>query len=84
MVVDSWLRLGTAGTCNGWFFGRGPTKQLTDGIFKLRNPMYSGFGLLFVGTAFWLQNAAYLWLAVVSFGLLNIIQAQVERPIVKE
>lgn len=83
-VAGSWLRLGTSGTCNGWFFGRGPTKQLVGGVFRLRNPMYSGFVLLFVGTAFWLENAAYLWLAVVSFVLLNLIQARVERPIVKE
>lgn len=84
LVIESWLILGTTGTCNGWFFGRGPTKQLAGGVFKLRNPMYSGFVLLFISAAFWLENAAYLWLAIVSFVLLNLIQARVERPLTKK
>ena len=80
LVFESWIRLGTAGVCNGWFFGRGPTKQLTGGVFRLRNPMYTGFALLFVGAGFWLENAAYLWLSAVSFVLLNLIQARIEDP----
>lgn len=84
MAVVSWARLGTMGTCNGWFFGHGPTKQLKGGVFRLRNPMYTGFVLLFIGAAFWLENAAYLWLAAISFVLLNLIQARVERPTTME
>ena len=80
LVFESWTKLGTAGVFNGWFFGRGLTKQLQGGIFRLRNPMYTGFILLFVSAAFWLENAAYLWLAASSFVLLNIIQSRIERP----
>ncbi len=83
LVVTSWARLGTAGVCNGWFFGRGPAKQIKGGVFRLSNPMYTSFILLFIGVAFWLENASYLWLAAVSFVLLNIIQARIEKPIVK-
>jgi protein-S-isoprenylcysteine O-methyltransferase Ste14 len=79
LVVESWIKLGTAGVCNGRSFGRGPTKLLTDGIFRLRNPMYTGFVLLFVSAGFWLENAAYLWLAFCSFVLLNLFQARIER-----
>lgn len=84
LVFESWIRLGTAAVFNGWFFGRGSTKQLKGGVFKLRNPMYVGFVLLFVSAAFWLKNAAYLWLAATSFVLLNLIQSRIERPTTKD
>lgn len=80
LIIVSWSKLGTAGTCNGWYFGRGPKRQLEGGVFKLHNPMYSGFVWLFVSTALWSENASYLWLAGTSFILLNLIQARVEEP----
>lgn len=80
LVIATWIRMGTAGVCNGWFFGRGPTRQFTGGVFRLRNPMYTGFTLLFIGAAFWLENAAYLFFVVTSFLLLNLVQAKIENP----
>ena len=83
LVVSTWKRLGTEGTTNGWFFGRGPLKQLIGGVFRIHDPMYVGFILLFVGAGFWLENAAYLWLAATSYLLLNIILSYIERPTIR-
>ena len=80
MVVMSWVRLGTIGTLNGRFFGKGQKKLLKGGLFSLRNPMYVGFALLFIAAAFWLGNAFYLWMAALSFVLLNMVQARIENP----
>lgn len=80
MVVATWARLGTKGTLNGWFFGRGAKESLKGGVFRLQNPMYTGFAFLFIGAAFWLENGFYLWMAALSFILLNVIQARIEMP----
>lgn len=80
LIGTTWHRLGAYGTADGWYFGRGPVKRLVGGIFKLRDPMYIGFTMLFVGGAFWHHNAAYLFLAATSYLLLNVLLAAVERP----
>lgn len=80
MIAASESRLGITGTFNGRFFGRSPKKHLKGGVFNFQNPMYMGFILLFMGVAFWQKNAFYLGLAVLSFLLLNIFLAHIERP----
>lgn len=80
MIATACARLGISGTLNGWFFGRGPKERLKEGIFKLQNPMYTGFFFLFIAAAFWQKNAFYLGIGVLSFLLLNIIQAGIETP----
>lgn len=80
LISAAWSRLGAAGVFEGWFFDKAPTKNLKDGIFRLRNPMYVGFMLLFVGVGFWRENAAYLWLGLVSYVTLNLFLARVEDP----
>lgn len=79
MIAVTVKRLGIEGTLNGWFFGRGPKEHLRGGVFRLQNPMYIGFVLSFVGTAFWLENAFYIVMAGLSFLLLNVLQARIER-----
>ena len=82
LVADAAARLGFAGTLNGHFFGRGPKQRVGNGTFRwLRNPMYDGFFLLFVGEALLIPNAVYLVLAAESVLLLNLFEARVEnRP----
>jgi protein-S-isoprenylcysteine O-methyltransferase Ste14 len=80
LVTTAWSRLGSAGVLEGRFFNKTPAKDLEGGVFRLRNPMYVGFMLLFVSVGFWQENASYLWLGLVSFVTLNLFLAKIEDP----
>ena len=58
---------------------------VTGGIYRItRNPMYLGMGLVLVGWAVWLGNAA-AWLALPLFvWLLNILQIKAEERILRQ
>jgi protein-S-isoprenylcysteine O-methyltransferase Ste14 len=80
LISAAWSRLGAAGVLDGWFFDKAPAKNLKGGIFRLRNPMYIGFMLLFVSVGLWQENASYLWLGLVSYVTLNLFLAKIEDP----
>lgn len=65
---------------NGWLFGKGPRRALTDGIYKyLANPFYDGLALIYLAAAFIANNAAYLVIGFLMHGLLNHFQAKLEN-----
>jgi len=82
LSLVSIVQLGPERTLDGYFFGRPDREEVSGGLFHwLRNPMYDGYVLTFVGTALRKANAAYLLLAMESFLLLNVLEARVEnRP----
>ncbi len=65
---------------NGWLFGQGPRRKLSQGIYKyLANPFYDGLALIYIAVALITNNAAYIVIGVLMHGLLNHVQAKLEK-----
>jgi len=69
--------VGSQALVNGNFFGKG--KMVNSGIYRfLKNPIYDSYMLFFVGLGFSFSNAAFFFLAVISYIGLNAIESRVE------
>lgn len=81
----AYAKLGLARTANASVFERASQEPVTGGIYRwLREPMYDSYALAFVGQALLSANAVYLLLAAESFVLLNLVEARVERLVVRQ
>lgn len=65
---------------NGWLFGQGSRRKHREGIYQyLDNPFYDGLALVYIATAFITNNIAFIAVGVLMHGLLNHIQAKLEK-----
>ncbi len=79
-MVQARLALGHDQAMGLRFFLPEKAIRVVTSIYRfLRNPMYDGFILVFMGLGLALGIAADLYLALVSFTLFNVLLASVEN-----
>lgn len=72
--------LGIQALTNGNLFGVGPKYRIRHGIFRyLNHPIYDSFTLGYFAAGLISSNGAFILLALILHGLLNHVQANLER-----
>lgn len=81
LTISTWHRvlLGRARFMGGRCFDRKYDTRVAGGLYRyLRDPIYDGIVLAFLGLALWRGNTDFLLLAFASFLFLNIFMSQIE------
>lgn len=81
LTISTWHRflLGRAKFMGGRCFDRKYDTWTNGSLYKyLKNPIYDGIILAFLGLTLWRENTDFLLLAFVSFLLFNIFMARIE------
>lgn len=81
LAVSTWHRLllGRGRFYGGRCFDRKYDTPVTGGLYRyLRDPVYDGIIIAFLGLTLWRENMDFLLLATATFLFLNIFMARVE------
>ena len=81
LALSTWHRLllGRKKFMGGRCFDRQYDTWTSGGLYRfLKNPVYDGIILTFVGLAFWRENTDFLILALASFLFFNIFMVRIE------
>ena len=80
MLGLSIKEVGAQALVNGNFFSKKTTVHSKSGIYKfLRDPIYDGYFVMFIGYGLFYANAAFFVLATLSFLGLNVIESHIEK-----
>lgn len=79
LSIKSYSMLGLRRAMGSRFFIEDKERKIQKGLYRrLKNPMYDGFVLIFVGLALFLGINADYYLAIFSFIFLNVFLATIE------